>query len=287
MKQFNEFSKAKQAYDETPIPRELSNRVQAGIRQGQRAHRARKTQARRRWLSAAACFTLLLAGLNLSPAFAKAAADVPVLGGLFRIMTVISYDASDGGINYVVSVPRLEAEGGMTETVNAVIREKVDQHMEKARQDWADYKDAFFATGGTEEEWGNREMDVIIDYSVTRQTDTQVSFVVTLAEGWVASYEERYYYNLDLSEDRAITLRDVLGEDWVRRCNDAISAEIAASVDAEGFTFFFTPEDGGFTTVDETTSFYLREDGTPVVVFPKYAIAAGAAGWPEFEIPLA
>ena len=41
MKQFNEFSKAKQAYDETPIPRELSDRVQAGIRQGQRAHRAR------------------------------------------------------------------------------------------------------------------------------------------------------------------------------------------------------------------------------------------------------
>lgn len=287
MKQFNEFSKAKQAYDETPIPRELSDRVQAGIRQGQRAHRARKTQARRRWLSAAACFTLLLAGLNLSPAFAKAAADVPVLGGLFRIMTVISYDASDGGINYVVSVPRLEAEGGMTETVNAVIREKVDQHMEKARQDWADYKDAFFATGGTEEEWGNREMDVIIDYSVTRQTDTQVSFVVTLAEGWVASYEERYYYNLDLSEDRAITLRDLLGEDWIQRCNDAISAQIAASVDEEGFSFFFAPEEGGFTTVDESTSFYLQEDGTPVVVFPKYAIAAGAAGWPEFEIPLA
>lgn len=287
MKYHQEFNKAKQAYDETPIPRELSDRVQAGIRQGQRAHRARKACARRRWLSAAACFAVLLAGLNLSPTFARAAADVPVLGGLFRIMTVISYDASDGGINYAVSVPRLEAEGGMTETVNAVIREKVDQHMEKARQDWADYKDAFFATGGTEEEWGNREMDVIIDYSVTRQTDTQVSFVVTLAEGWVASYEERYYYNLDLSEDRAITLRDLLGEDWIQRCNDAISAQIAASVDEEGFSFFFAPEEGGFTTVDESTSFYLQEDGTPVVVFPKYAIAAGAAGFPEFEIPLA
>lgn len=282
-----EFNEAKRAYDETPIPQELSSRVQAGVRQGRKAAR-RKQHLTRRWLSAAACFAVLLAGLNLSPTFAKAAADVPVLGGLFRVMTVVSYDASDGGINYAVSVPNLETEGVsvLAELVNAVIQEKMDQHLEKARQDWADYQDAFFATGGTEEEWAGREMDVIIDYTITRQTDTQVSFVVTLAEGWVASYEERYYYNLDLSENRTITLRDLLGEDWIQRCNDAISAQIAASVDEEGFSFFFAPEEGGFTTVDESTSFYLQEDGTPVVVFPRYAIAAGAAGFPEFEIPL-
>lgn len=284
MKQFNEFSKAKQAYDETPIPRELSDRVQSGIRQGRRAHRARKTQARRRWLSAAACFALLLAGLNLSPAFARAAADVPVLGGLFRIMTVISYDASDGGINYVVSVPRLEAEGGMTETVNAVIREKVDQHMEKARQDWQDYRDAFFATGGTEEAWADRTMDLSVDYEIKSQSDTQVSFVVTMTEGWVTSFEERYCYNLDLTEDRPITLQDLLGEDWVRISNDAIRRQIEESRDEDGFTYFFAPEEGGFTTVDEDTAFYIREDGVPVAVFPRYAIAAGAAGFPEFPL---
>ena len=36
--------------------------------------------------------------------------------------------------------------------------------------------------------------------------------------------------------------------------------------------------------MDETTSFYIREDGVPVVVFPEYAIAAGAMGIVEFEI---
>lgn len=40
---------------------------------------------------------------------------------------------------------------------------------------------------------------------------------------------------------------------------------------------------GGFTTVDETTGFYVREDGTVVVCFPEYSIAAGAAGMPEFR----
>ena len=280
----NEFKNAKEEYDNTPIPAELSQRVQAGIREGKARYRARRGRTIRRWGATAACFAILLAGLNLSPTLAKAAAGVPVLGGLFRVLTVISYDASDGGINYAVSVPGLEADSTLAERVNAAIQEKMDAHLAKARQDWDDYREAFFATGGTEEEWAGREMDVIVSYEIKSQSETRVSFVVTLGEGWVSSMEERYYYNLDFSEDRDLTLRDYLGENWVETCNAAIERQIADSVDEEGFTLFFAPEDGGFTTVDETTGFYVREDGTVVVCFPEYSIAAGAAGIPEFPI---
>ena len=44
-------------------------------------------------------------------------------------------------------------------------------------------------------------------------------------------------------------------------------------------------DEGGFTTVDEATSFYLNEDGSVTLVFPEYTIAAGAAG--IVEIPVA
>lgn len=280
----NEFKNAKEEYDNTPIPAELSERVQKGIQQGKARYRARRGRTVRRWASAAACFCAVLAGLNLSPTIARAAAEVPVLGGLFQVLTFVDYDKTEDGIHYDVSAPQVEAEGALAEKVNAAIREKVDQHLAKARQDWDEYREAFFATGGTEEDWAGREMDVIVDYEIKSQTETRVSFVVTLAEGWVASMEERYYYNLDLAENRDLTLRDYLGEDWVETCNASIQKQIDASVDAEGFTFFFAPEEGGFTTVDETTGFYVREDGTVVVCFPKYGIAAGAAGFPEFPI---
>ena len=280
----NEFKNAKEAYDNTPIPAELSERVQVGIREGKSQYRARRGRTIRSWGATAACFAVLLAGLNLSPTIAKAAAGVPVLGGLFQVLTFVDYDKTEDGIHYDVTVPQLEAEGALAERVNAVVQEKVDAHLAKAQQDWDDYREAFFATGGTEEEWADREMDVLVDYEIKSQTDTQVSFVVTLAEGWVASMQERYYYNLDLSENRDLTLRDYLGEDWVNVCNASIQEQIDASVDEEGFTLFFTPEMGGFTTVDETTGFYVREDGTVVVCFPEYSIAAGAAGMPEFPI---
>lgn len=280
----NEFKNAKEEYDNIPIPAGLPERVQAGIREGRARYRARRSRTIRRWGAGAACFAVLLAGLNLSPTIAKAAAGVPVLGGLFQVLTFADYDKTEDGIHYSVSAPQVEAESALAEKVNAAIQEKMDQHLAKARQDWEDYREAFFATGGTEEEWAGREMDVIVDYEVKSRTDSRVSFVVTFAEGWVSSMEERYYYNLDLGENRELSLRDYLGEDWVETCNAAIERQIADSVDGEGFTYFFTPEEGGFTTVDETTGFYVREDGTVVVCFPEYSIAAGAAGIPEFPI---
>ncbi|MCI8689456.1 MAG: DUF3298 domain-containing protein [Oscillibacter sp.] len=277
-----EFDQARLEYERTPLPPELDKRVQAGIREGKALRRRRRMV--RRLTSCAACFAVLLAALNLSPTLAKAAADVPVLGGLFRVMTFVNYEETEDGIHYDVNVPQVENGGDLAETVNAVIQEQVDLLMERAKQDWADYRDAFFATGGTEEEWGGREMDVIVDYEIMRQTDTQVSFVVTLGEGWVSSMEERFYYNLDFAEGRDLTLRDLLGENWVELCNQSIQAQIDASVDDEGFTYFFPAKEGGFTTVDENTTFYIREDGVPVVTFARYAIAAGAAGFPEFPI---
>lgn len=277
-----EFDQARLEYERTPLPPELDKRVQAGIREGKALRRRRRMV--RRLTSCAACFAVLLAALNLSPTLAKAAADVPVLGGLFRVMTFANYEETEDGIHYDVNVPQVENGGDLAETVNAVIQEQVDLLMERAKQDWADYRDAFFATGGTEEEWGGREMDVIVDYEIMRQTDTQVSFVVTLGEGWVSSMEERFYYNLDFAEGRDLTLRDLLGENWVELCNQSIRAQIDASVDDEGFTYFFPAKEGGFTTVDENTTFYIREDGVPVVTFARYAIAAGAAGFPEFPI---
>jgi len=278
----NEFKQARADYEATPIPRELEERVRKGIRQGRWKYRKK----RMRWYaaSAAACFAVLVAILNLSPTVAAAAAEVPVLGGLFRVLTVRDYDTVKDGIHYDIHVPAVEAESELARQVDALIQEKVDAHLAQAEKDWAEYREAFFATGGTEEEWGDRKMDVIVDYSIKSQTDTRVSFVVTLGEGWVAAMETSYYYNLDLAEDRPVTLAELLGENWVERCNDAIQAGIEASTDAEGFTYFFPPDEGGFTTVDEDTTFYIRGDGVPVVTFPKYSIAAGAAGCPEFPI---
>ena len=278
----NEFKEAKQAYENTPIPAELDQRVRAGIRQG-KAKRARRAWGKRLG-TVAACFVVVVGALNVSPTMASAAADIPVLGGLFRVLTIRSYEAEKDQVHYQVEVPEVDSSADIAQRVNAEIQQRVDEHVAEMEKMWTEYHEAFIATGGTEEEWAQRSMDVNVTYDIKSQTDTTVSFVVDLSQCSFYASQTQYYYNLDLENDRDITLRDLLGDDWVNICNTAIQAQIDASVDADGFTYFFPPEEGGFTTVDETTSFYIREDGVPVVVFPEYAIAAGAMGIVEFEI---
>lgn len=281
MKQLDQIQQSREAYERIPIPDNLDERVREGVRQGRAARAARRRRRVQRWFGAAACFAVLFMGLNLSPTVAHAAAGVPVLGGLFQVLTVVRYDRSEDGVNYTVDVPVVEAEGDTAAAVNAAIQAEMERRLEQARRDWADYQEAFFATGGTEEEWAGREMDVIIDYAVKYQSETQVSFVVTMAECWVAAQEEWYCYNLDLAGDKTITLRDLLGENWADICNEAIRRQIGESRDS---ALFFAPAEGGFTTVDESTAFYIRADGVPVVVFPRGSIAARAAGVPEFPL---
>lgn len=278
----NEFRTAKEAYDQTPIPQELNDRVQAGIRQGSEAYRSahRRVSLRRTLTTAAACFVVVVGTLNLSPTVAAAAADVPVLGGLFQILTVRSYEDTNSDRTVEVEQPGLEG-GALAQQVSQEIQERVDAKIAEGEKIIADYKEAFLATGGTEEEWAEKDNTVSVTYDIKSQTDTTVSFVVDSYVSVASAYQEQVYYNLDLAANREITLADLLGENWVETCNESIRTQMAESEDP---SVFFSEDMGGFSTVDETTSFYINEAGNPVVVFPKYTVAIGAMGNVEFEI---
>ena len=274
----NEFEQAKKEYEQIPVPEELADRVQAGIRQG----RAKRMQ--RKWKrgagAVAACLVLVVGTLNISPTVAAAAADVPVLGGLFQILTVRSYQDTNEDRTVEVEQPGLSG-GALAQQVSEEIQERVDAKIAEGEEIIAQYKEAFLATGGTEERWAEKDNTVSVTYDIKSQTDTTVSFVVDSYVSIANAYQEQVYYNLDLAENREITLADLLGENWVEICNESIRTQMAESEDP---SVFFTEDMGGFTTVDETTSFYINEAGNPVVVFPQYTVAVGAMGNVEFEI---
>ena len=119
----NEFKRAREEYESTPIPEELDARVRAGIRQGRTSSRSRGYKVVRRTAgSVAACLAVLMAGLNVSPTFAAAAADVPVLGGLFQVLTIRDYETVENGIDFKLTVHGVRSEGDPAEKVNALIQ---------------------------------------------------------------------------------------------------------------------------------------------------------------------
>ncbi len=276
-----EFKEARETYCSTPIPPELSDRVREGIRQGRAARRRRQGRSVRRFLGAfAACFGVLVAGLNLSPAFAAAAADVPVMGGLFQVLTVRSFTDVNGDRVVTVEQPGLDGTA-FAEEVDREIRERVEEKLAEAEQIVSDAKAAFIATGGTEVQWKERGTEVSVDYEIKSQTESRVSFVVNSSVSVAQAYREQAFYNLDLAAGRELELKDLLGDDWVEVCNRSIRAQMAA---AEDPGVYFGEDMGGFTTVDAATDFYIDGDGRPVVVFPRATVAVGAMGAVEFPI---
>lgn len=140
----------------------------------------------------------------------------------------------------------------------------------------------FLETGGTLEEWAAHNIKIIVDYEIKQQSNDYLSFVVRGSENWTNAYGESQYYNLDLNTGKIVTLKDILGNDYVELVNRSIREQIAERQRA-GETFF-TAEEGGFAGISEDVKFYINGNNYPVIVFEKYEIAPGSSGEVEFEI---
>lgn len=244
--------------------------------------------------AAAAILVAGTVGLNASPVFAEEMSKVPVIGQLAQVLTFRSFQGTEGDVELNVNVPVVKGADGkeLPAKVNAQIQQITANYEAEAKAEMEEYKKAFFETGGTEEEWAGRTMDLFIDYDVKYFTDDILSLEVTTGKSWVSADEERTYYNIDLKNDKELTLEDLLGKDYVSICNKSIVEQINERIAAdENVSFFGYGKDtdeigsiGGFETVDAITSFYLNADGEVVISFPEYSIAPGYMGIQEFVI---
>lgn len=276
--------KARNTYEQIPIPNELEFAVASAMRAGNRRW-ARRRAAHRGLtavLASCACFVLLI---NASPTFAHAVSDVPVLGSLARVFTVTEYTVEDREHLIDVRLPALDMEGDsdLEQRINTEIQARIEQVLQEAEDRARETRDAFVETGGSPDEF----MPIIIsvDYEIKCQNSQYLSFIITKTETLASAYTEYYTYNIDLQAGKELTLRDILGPNYKELANQAVREGIAQrSQDPDNV--YFTPEEGGFTSIAENQTFYLNQAGNAVVVFEKYEIAPGYMGVQEFEIPL-
>lgn len=283
----NEWKRLKAAYDAAEIPQDLDMHVRAGIHLGggKRRRHIRRMKLLHVSETMAACFAALFVVLNVSPTIAAAAGDIPVLGRLLRVLTVRSMHELNNDVSYEIDVPGIQNGSDYTDRINDEIQKRVDKKIEEGNQAVLDYKKAFIETGGTQQQWDARENKVSVTYNVKSQTDTRVSFVIKSFVSTASAYQEEFFYNLDLLNNRVITLKDLYGDNWVNICNRSILNQITDYPLSPGEKSpFFGADMGGFSTVDEKTNFYINEKGNAVIVFPRASIAIGALGSVEFVV---
>ncbi|NDO51571.1 DUF3298 domain-containing protein [Lachnospiraceae bacterium MD335] len=257
---------------------EEKNRVQQKLR-FQRTIRAAAATA------AAVCI-LFTAALNTSPVFAKEAAQLPVIGGLARVLTFRSYETEKDDIAVSVEIPTIEMIAADTkitaDNINQEILALCSQYADDAVLRAEEYRTAFLETGGTPEEWAQHNIKITVNYEIKQQNSDYLSVVIRGTESWTNAYSETNYYNLDVNTGELVTLKDILGSDYMELANAQIRKQITERQKAG--ELFFTAEEGGFTGISENTKFYINETNRPVIVFERYEIAPGSSGDIEFEI---
>ena len=285
----------KERYDQITIPEELNFRIQQEIQKSRKQQEEKRGAGRscrfRRAMhsveaAAAAVCILFTTALNTSPAFAKEAGELPVIGGLAQILTFRSYETQKDDIAVSVEIPTIamieEDTGIKVDEINQEILDRCSQYADEALQRAEEYRTVFLETGGTPEEWAEHDIKIAVGYEIMRQGSDYLSFVVRGTENWTTAYSESRYYNLDLKTGETVTLEDLLGSNYAELVNESVREQIAERQKAG--EEFFTAEEGGFAGISEDAKFYINENNRPVIVFEKYEIAPGSSGEIEFEI---
>ena len=278
------WSGARARYEAAPVPEELNFAVAAAVRAGGRERKRRRVVRRSlaTLASCCACFVLLV---NVSPVFARAVYEMPVLGSLARVVTVKQYAMEDKDHLIDVRLPALENTGNtdLEQRINLEIQTRINGVLAEAEDRARQTREAYVATGGAEEDF--IPIIISVDYEIKCQNERCLSFILTKTETIASAYTEIFCYNIDLETGKELTLQDVLGPGYREIANAAVRTEIDRRIREEG-AGYFDGTDGveGFQSVTDGQLFYINGAGNPVVLFEKYEIAPGYMGTQEFEI---
>lgn len=281
MNRNEELKKLKEEYKDIEVPEIGVERMQSAIRRAKMdKKRDRKKRLLRNWGIGVAAALVIAALPNTNENIAYAMGNLPVIGGLFRVITVREFTHNDGNYEANVKVPVIisedaenPAEGEAIEQINKSVEEYTNELISQFEADM--------------EEEGHKGLD--ISYETVMDNDKWFTLKVTALEVQASSYQVQRFYHVDKMNGKVAELNDLFSEgaDYISPISEEIKKQMKEQIDAEtGFYFLENDEYvDGFKEIDPNQNFYLNEDGNIVIVFDEYEVAPGYMGNPEFIIP--
>lgn len=278
--------KMNQEYHEIPIPAELRNRVNAGIRAAKKERKRNKTIVFTKTAGGAVAAALIAitvmanSGANIAHAMAK----IPVIGAIAEVVTFREYQDSTNQMYADVKVPEVEVknEDG---TVNQESTDAINQSIQE-------YTDEIIAQyqADVEAADGQGYQAVDLDYQVI--TDSERLFSIRFDKLVVmASGEETVkIYHIDKKTGELINLSGIFkeGVNYIDPISENIRKQMKEQMAAdENITYWLdsdTPE-WDFKSITADTTFYINEEGRLVIVFDEGEVAPMSMGSVEFTIP--
>ncbi len=230
--------------------------------------------------------------VNLSPTFALAVSKVPVLGAVAKVITIDEYIEKTDYIDAHIKIPQFTdiRNPSIENQINTMIKKKIESLAEKAKKDSAEFKENYLGDGEYSEDIEYTPSTYKFDYEVKSSNEQTLSFIINETETTNGlTFVTKYFYNIDLTTGKELTLVDLLGPDYEKIVDPEIERQVKERAKADENLLWYYEEyyaSKGAGGIDEFTSknFYINEQGNPVIFFYEYNIAPPYAGPQEFEI---
>ncbi|MEK5036798.1 DUF3298 and DUF4163 domain-containing protein [Sporosarcina sp. FSL K6-3457] len=275
MKKLN---KLKKDYSETEIPSELEDIVNASINKA-KASRKKRPVFKQWAIGAAAAAALFLGSINMSPSFAQAMANVPVLGTFVNVLTVQQLTVDKETYQADVSTPAIEGLSNkeLQATLNNKYIEENKVLFEQFEKDVAELEKA-----------GGGHMGVDSGYEVLTDNDQLLSIARYEVNTVASSSTIMKYDTIDKQNNVLITLPSLFKDDtYVETISAYIAGEMERKMAEDENNIYFLNSEFAedFQTIKLDQSFYITDTNKLVISFDKYEIAPGYMGIQTFEIP--
>ncbi|MGB3366536.1 MAG: DUF3298 domain-containing protein [Acidaminobacteraceae bacterium] len=278
----NSLDDFKKEYDNIDIPKELDEMINKTIKNDTKYRNKRRLNA---IVSSAAAIALLVLPLNLIPSFADSISEIPVIGSIAKVLTLKNYTTKSENIEQIVNMPAVSemSDSEYQETINSIIEEKISNSLKEAKLGADEYKEAYIETGGSEEGFKEKNMQVKVDYKIYSSNNNSLSFLVFSHESLAAAYAEYSYFNIDVENNKDLTLEDLLGVNYQVLITNSVLKDIQIQKNSGEISFFEDVDSSNFL-VRTDVDFYINSDNCVVIVFDKYEIAPGVFGRLEYTI---
>ncbi len=269
--------KLKESYEDQDIPKELDFLVRKTLRLEKKKFRCRK------WIrqlstglvsTVASAAALLIITVNVSPAAAKAMAEVPAIGSFVKVVTFREYSYKDEHHEAQVNIPQIT---GLSD------KELEDMLNKKYLKENTRLYEKFLDNIGTDD-LKNANTALFSDYKVILDTDSLLVLASEKTEIAASGSESIHYDTIDKNNQLVLTLSSLFKDNgYINKISENIITQMKEQMKGEDGKIYFLED--GFKTISSDQNFYINKDGKLVISFNEYDVAPGYMGIVEFVIP--
>lgn len=269
----------KEEYKNVQIPKELDEVVNQAIKTKAR----RKKNSGWKWVAGiAAAAIIFTSGVNISPAFAKALSEVPVVKEVVKVITFREYKIDEEKFQANIKVPAISDLGD--KTLEDSLNKKYLEENKKLFEDFQFEMKEIEKMGG-----GHSGVDSGYEVITDNERIFSISrYIVHIAGSGTVTMQ---FDTIDKINKVLITLPSLFkNEQYINVISDNIQEQMREQMKSDPNKIYWVSggnEEFGsvFETIAKEQNFYINPDHKLVISFDEYEVAPGYMGVVEFTIP--